>query len=84
MHTVYIDMSAKAEQWTQDSAVAITNDLSWVCLVPSRVKQRVRKLLAERHGTKRLQYRVFAAMIYLTLQGRLSTIQQNHTADRDR
>ena len=76
MHIVYIDLSAKAEQWTQSSAVAITNDLSWVCLVPGRVKQRIRKLLAERHGTKNLQYRVFAAMIYLTLRGRLSVIQQ--------
>ena len=82
MHIVYIDLSAKAEQWTQSSAVAITNDLSWVCVVPGRVKQRLRKLLAEQHGTKNLQYRVFAAMIYLTLRGRLSAIQQI-VIDRD-
>lgn len=76
MHIVYVDMSAKAEQWTQSSAVAVANDLSWVCMVPGKVKQRVRKLLTERHGTRHLQYRVFAAMIYLALQGRLSAIEQ--------
>jgi len=82
VHIVYVDMSAKAEQWTQGSAVAITNDLNWVCLVPGKVKQRVRKLLTQRHGAKNLQYRVFAAMVYLTLQGRLSAIQQI-VIDRD-
>ena len=55
MHIVYVDMSAKAEQWTQASAVALSNDLSWVCLVPGKVKQRVRKLLGQRHGTRNLQ-----------------------------
>lgn len=76
MHIVYVDMSTKAEQWTQSSAVAVANDLSWVCMVPGKVKQRVRKLLTERHGTRHLQYRVFAVMIYLALQGRLSAIEQ--------
>ena len=45
-------------------------------MVPGRVKQRIRKLLTEQHGTKNLQYRVFAAMLYLALQGRLASIQQ--------
>lgn len=76
MHIVYVDMSAKAEQWTQASAVAIANDLSWVCLVPGKVKQHARKLLGQRHGAKNLQYRVFAAMIYLTLRGWLGSIDQ--------
>lgn len=75
-YVVYVDLSAKTEHWTQGSAVAVTNDLSWVCQVPGRVKQRARKLLAGRHGVKNVQYRVFAAMIYLALRGRFSAIQQ--------
>jgi hypothetical protein len=82
VNIVYVDMSAKTEHWTLASAVAMSNDLAWVCLVSGKVKQRARKLLAERFGSKNLHYRLFAAMIYLTLQGRLSVIEQV-VIDRD-
>lgn len=75
-HIVYIDLSAKVEQWTKASAVAMANDMSRTLWVSSKVKQRTRQLLIERHGSKSIQYRVLAILVYLVVREDLPNIRQ--------
>jgi hypothetical protein len=73
--TVYIDLSAKLEQWTQASAIAMANDdLSRVHLVPSRVKQQARQRIRELYDSSTVQYRLMAILIYLLVCESLATI----------
>jgi len=81
-YVAYVDMSAKVEQWSRDSAVAISNGKSKAILVPSRVKQHLRQLLVDRYGGKSLEYRVMAILIYLLLKEELEDIIQV-VIDRD-
>jgi hypothetical protein len=81
-HVVYVDLSAKAEQFDQDSAVAVSNDTVWVYLVPARVKRQLRVQITTQHGTHNLQYRVLAVLIYATVKPHLSEIHQI-VIDRD-
>jgi hypothetical protein len=68
-------MSAKIEQWTQPSAVAMANkQLSRVLLLPSKVKQKSRKLIKQLYGTKSLQYRLMAMLVYLVVRESLDVI----------
>ena len=74
--TVYVDLSAKLEQWTLGSAVAMANDLGHqrVYFVPSKVKQKARTLIKELHGSKSLNYRLFATLVYLVIRESLAEI----------
>jgi hypothetical protein len=82
MSIVYVDLSAKVEQWTRDSAVAVCDGFSRVYLVPSRDKQKARDLIIRLHGRTNVQYRVFAVLIYLAIRADLPNIQQI-VVDRD-
>ena len=73
---VYVDMSAKVEQWSKNSAVAASNGFSHVCLVPSRVKQKAKGILKERYGDRSIQYRLFAILVYLAIQPNLKHTRQ--------
>ncbi len=75
-HSVEVDLSAKAEAWTLASAVAVADGEQWVCFVPSKVKQRLRAVIISRYGTKNLQYRVFALIVYIALRPHLWNIQR--------
>jgi len=75
-HIVYVDLSAKIEQWPNDSAVAVSNDASRAILAPSKVKQQARRWLSARYGGKSTQYRVLAVLIYLAVKDDLANIQQ--------
>lgn len=81
-HVAYIDLSAKAEQFSMDSAVAVANEERWVYLVPARVKQQLRRQITTLHGSHHLQYRVLAVLVYVTVRERLAEIHQI-VIDRD-
>ena len=65
---LYVDLSAKVEHWTKDSAVAISNDHCRVLFVPGKTKQRARALIRSLHGGKSDQYRLLAALVYLVVR----------------
>lgn len=76
VHAVYVDLSAKAEQWARASAVAMSNDGCRVYLVSGKVKQQARRLIRERHGGKSDQYRLLAALVFLVIRDDLPNISQ--------
>ncbi len=73
-HIVYIDLSAKAEQYQLNSAVAVANGISWVYLMPASVKASLHKWFVARHGRKSVKYRVLAVLIYIAVRERLAEI----------
>jgi hypothetical protein len=75
-HIVYVDLSAKAEQLLLGSAIAVANDITWVCFMPTHVKARLHKWLVDKHGRKNVTYRLLAVLIYIAVQGRLAEISQ--------
>lgn len=75
-HIVYVDLSAKVEQWTRGSAVAMSNDASRTIFVSSKVKQRARRWLSGQYGSRSTQYRVLAVLIYLVVRDDLPNIRQ--------
>ena len=42
MSVFYVDVSAKIENWTADSVIALTNGSVRVLVVPAKVKQEAR------------------------------------------
>jgi hypothetical protein len=86
--TVYIDLSAKLEKWTQASAIAMANDnLYRVYLVPSKIKQQARQLIKELYGSKAVQYRLMAVLVYLVVRESLAAldyivIDKDYSGDR--
>jgi hypothetical protein len=76
MGVVYVDMSAKVEQWTRDSAVAACNDDEIILLVPGRVKQSLRLHLLERNKRKTVHFQIFAILIFLAIREDFGTINQ--------
>ena len=75
-HVVYVDLSAKVEHWTKTTIVARSNESSITLLVSSRTEQQLRRFLAEHHGRRSLQFRVFAVCIYLVVRDELQQIRQ--------
>ena len=67
-YVLYVDLSAKVEQWTKDSAVAISNDHCRVYLVPKKVKQKASALINSLYGGKSDQYRLLAVLVYLAVK----------------
>jgi hypothetical protein len=73
--TVYVDLSAKLEQWTQASAIAKANDeYCRVYFVPSKVKQLARQRIKELYGATTVQYRLMAVLVYLVVREPLMTV----------
>jgi hypothetical protein len=69
--TVYVDLSAKIEQWTKDSVIAIANDQIAVLLLKSRDKQLLRSLISSRYGNKHkgsVQFRLLALLVYVAIR----------------
>ena len=81
-YVVYVDMSAKSEQWSKDSAVAMANGKSKAIWVPARVKQYLRQALVDQYGGKSLEYRVMAILVYFVVRDDLKNISQI-VIDRD-
>ncbi len=77
-HTVSVDLSAKTEQWTKDSAVAFSDGIQGSMLVRSRVKQQARRWLERRYPNRRSTYYtflMFALMVYLLIEPHLDEIE---------
>lgn len=81
-YVAYVDLSAKVEQWSWNSAIAISNGRSQVYLIQGRVKQEVRHLLIRLYGEKSIEYRMFALLVSLIVQDELASISQL-VIDRD-
>jgi hypothetical protein len=73
--TVYVDLSAKVEQWTRDSAVAAANDdLSRILFISSRIKQQARQLSKTTYGPTAVTYRLMVVLIYLAVRESLAMV----------
>jgi hypothetical protein len=73
---VYVDLSAKVEQWERDSVVAACNGVARVYLIPGRVKQQLRRWLMSRYRRTSIHYRAFALFVYLAIREDLAAIDQ--------
>jgi hypothetical protein len=77
MHIVYVDASAKVEQWTRDSAIAIADGIQASILVKGKVKGKARNWLRARYPNRRRAFYVnllFSILIYLVAEPHLKHI----------
>lgn len=78
MRTVYIDLSAKLEQWAADSVVAMADGGENVLIVPAKVKQAAREWLKEQDRHPRREtvylYRLLATLVTLIAGPELDSI----------
>ena len=84
-HVVEVDLSAKLEQWSKDTAVAFSNGINGSILVTSRVKRNAREWLRYIYPDRSksfYRYTLLAACIYLAIQPFLQEIR-HVTIDRD-
>ena len=73
-HILYVDLSAKAEQWTKASAVAASNDHNRVLLITAKAKAQIRQVIRRRYSRKLEQYRLLAALVYLVVKPDLPNV----------
>lgn len=89
-YVVEVDLSAKVEQWSKDTAVAFSDGIEGSILVEKGVKKGAREWLRFRYPNRRpayYRYLLFAAFIYLALQPFLDQIEhvcidQDYTGER--
>ncbi len=78
MRTVYIDLSAKLEQWMADTVVAMTDGGEAVLIVPANVKRAARDRLKEQDRHPRQDtvyvYRLLAGLVALIVGPEIETI----------
>lgn len=90
MPIVYVDASAKVEQWTKDTAVAFSDGIEGSILVEKGTKREAREWLRFRYPNRSsayYQYLLFASFIYLALLPFLDQIEhvcidQDYTGKR--
>ena len=78
-YVVEVDLSAKVEQWSSNTAVAFSDEIQGSILISSRVKRAVRDWLRIRYPGRRNTYYVYnllAAFIYLLVKPYLEQIEQ--------
>lgn len=77
---VYVDLSAKVEQWTVNSGIAMAstaeNGVSKTLLIHASVKQQARDRIMAKHGRKSVRYRLLAILVYLSVKDNLKEIRQ--------
>lgn len=74
---VQVDLSAKIEQWSKDTAVALSNGIQGSILVDRRVKKAARDWLQDRYPDRIpsfYMYMVCAVLIYLLVRPELDQI----------
>ncbi|MBK8046316.1 MAG: hypothetical protein IPK16_03800 [Anaerolineales bacterium] len=79
-YAVYVDVSAKLEQWHKPSAIAVANDHTRVLLVTAATKQAAARLLA--HNPEPAQYILLATLTYLAVRPELENLS-SITLDQD-
>ncbi|MBK8045689.1 MAG: hypothetical protein IPK16_00285 [Anaerolineales bacterium] len=62
MSVVYVDVSAKLENWSADSVIAMTNGSARVLVVTAPVKQAVRQWLRRRYPHRKGTYHALVLM----------------------
>ena len=76
--TVYIDLSAKLEQWTADTVIAMANGGETVLIIPANVKRAARAWLKEQDHHPRQDtvyvYRLLAGLVALIAGPEIETI----------
>jgi hypothetical protein len=78
-HTVEVDISAKVEQWSKDTAVAFSDGISGSILIKKKVKKAARDWLHERYpnrGPAFYTHLLLATLTYITIKPYLPEIQQ--------
>lgn len=76
-HNVSVDLSAKVEQWSKNSAVAFSNGIQGSALVSKKVKKLARdwvKIQYPDHSPAFYTFQLFAAFIYLLIKPHLPQI----------
>jgi len=84
-HIVEVDLSAKVEQWSKNTAVAFSDGIQGSILIDRRVKRRAREWLRDRYPDRSkgyYRYLLFAAFVYLATQPYLQQIR-HMTIDQD-
>lgn len=80
MQTVYIDLSAKLEQWTADTVIAMANGGETVLILPASVKRRARAWLKEQDVHPRQEavylYRLLAILVSLIVGPEIAAIDR--------
>ena len=78
MRTVYIDLSAKLEQWAADTVIAMADGGETVLIVPATVKRAARDWLKEQDRHPRQEavylYRLLAVLVSLIVGPEIDTI----------
>ena len=78
MSVFYVDVSAKIENWTADSVIALTNGSVRVLVVTAKVKQEARAWLRTRYPNRRGTYHalvLLALLIRLIVEPELDRIE---------
>jgi hypothetical protein len=77
-HTVKVDLSAKVEQWSRDTAVAFSDGIKGTVLINKKVKKAARNWLHHRYPNRSLAfytYLLLAILIYMAIKPHLPKIQ---------
>lgn len=80
MRTVYIDLSAKIEEWRLDSVLAMTDGGETVLIITSKVKREAREWLKEEDRHSRREaiyiYRLLVSFVFLAVKPELHSIDR--------
>lgn len=77
-YTVLVDLSAKVEQWSKNTAVTFSDGIKGSILISKRVKKATRDWLKIRYSNRSkafYRYNLLAAFVYLLLKPNLSKIE---------
>lgn len=75
--TVFVDLSAKVEQWNKNTAVAFSNGIKGAILIDKKTKKAARdwlKIKYPNRGMTFYRYNLLTALIYLLLKPNLGKI----------
>lgn len=77
-YVVEVDLSAKVEQWSKNTAVAFSDGIQGSILIESSIKRAARdwlKTWCPNRGTAFYQYNLLAAFVYLLIKPHLQQIE---------
>lgn len=78
-HTVEVDLSAKVEQWSKDTAVAFSDGIRGSIFIRHKTKKAARDWLKTRYPDRSqsfYKYLLFSALIYLLIKPYLEQIER--------
>ena len=78
-YVIEVDLSAKVEQWSKNTAVAFSDGIRGSVLISRRIKRAARDWLRIRYPGRRNVYYVYnllAAFIYLLIEPYLEQVEQ--------